>query len=423
MTRSEEGGVRRLDMLETVGQYAREQLAERTDASEVARRHAEHFLARAEDAAPDLQLRAPVELVRALDRELANLRAAMRWMLDHDRPEDCLRVAVALSIYWYKTGTDEGVRWLRAGLNAAGERLPARVHVKALNALALQLAEARTGPECEATSRHALDLARQTGDASATSVALVNLAFALIVQNREPDAYPIAAEAVALAGTTSDPRLLADAHVAAASCAPDTETAVASARRAAEHFERTGNTGRLTDLYCNLTYLSLVQGDDNAALDYVERAEILAERAGTDTDRAYVLGNEGLVRLVTGDVPGAERAFRAELRLARRQSAAAALGESLYGLAAVHAAHGEPDLAARLQGAAGTFTHDHVHPAIRQRLDTLFFASERQRIGERRWERLVAAGRQLNAHEVVALAEGAPLRSGADDVPNATADP
>jgi predicted ATPase/DNA-binding SARP family transcriptional activator len=396
-------GARRLDMLETVRQFSRELFVERRDARQVGQRHAEYFLARAEKAAPELQRRAPSDLIRALDRELDNLRAAMSWMLDDGHPEQCIRLAAALSVYWYKLDPGEGARWLRAGLEAAGDRVPGLLRVTALNALSLHLAETRAGAEGEATARRALELARELGDVAAASVALVNLAFALIVQSRESEAYPVAVEAAEVAATTADPGLLANAHVARASCAPDSAAATASARRAVQYFEAVGNDGRLTDLYCNLTYLALVQGDDRAAIDYIAHARAAAERAGTDADLAPMLGNEGLVKLVTGDVDAAERAFRCQLRLAVQRSLDSETVEGLYGLAAVLAGRGEDDVAARVHGAASAFADELVHPAIRARLDELFFASSRRALGEARWRQLVAAGRRLTPPNVLAL--------------------
>ena len=82
------GDTTRYQLLETMGQYARERLDEAGDTDHWRRRHAEYFAVWAEDAGPGLL--GPDELVwRARENaELDNLRAAVNWGLDHDDPDD-----------------------------------------------------------------------------------------------------------------------------------------------------------------------------------------------------------------------------------------------------------------------------------------------------------------------------------------------
>jgi len=63
-------------MLETIREYAREQLEASGDASEVRRRHADHYLALAEEAYPNLR-GDPKQWLDRLESEHDNLRAAL----------------------------------------------------------------------------------------------------------------------------------------------------------------------------------------------------------------------------------------------------------------------------------------------------------------------------------------------------------
>ena len=68
----------RLRMLETIREFAMERLEESGEATEVRRRHAEHFLALAEQAQPHLR-GSPREWLDRLQRDHDNLRTAFDW--------------------------------------------------------------------------------------------------------------------------------------------------------------------------------------------------------------------------------------------------------------------------------------------------------------------------------------------------------
>ena len=93
-------GTTRYQMLETLGQYARERLNEHGDTDRWHRRHAEHFADWAEGAGPGLLGRDELAWRTRESAELDNLRAAVTWALDRDEPDDirlALRVIGALA--------------------------------------------------------------------------------------------------------------------------------------------------------------------------------------------------------------------------------------------------------------------------------------------------------------------------------------
>ena len=69
----------RFTMLETIREYAAERLEESDGAEELRRRHAEHFLALAEEAEPNLR-GSPGGWLDRLEHEHDNLRAALDWL-------------------------------------------------------------------------------------------------------------------------------------------------------------------------------------------------------------------------------------------------------------------------------------------------------------------------------------------------------
>ena len=103
LTVQELGGGMRYRLLETVRQYAADRLRELGDEDTV-RRHAEWCLALAEAAAPELTGDRQGRWFATLEAEHDNLRAALAYLDATQQRELQLRLAVALSRFWYVRG-------------------------------------------------------------------------------------------------------------------------------------------------------------------------------------------------------------------------------------------------------------------------------------------------------------------------------
>lgn len=95
-------GERRFTMLETIREFALERLEASGPVAEARRRHAEYFALLAEEAESALS----VVLVLGhwadrLERDHANLRAALGWLVDQDDSDIGLRLAAALIWFWW----------------------------------------------------------------------------------------------------------------------------------------------------------------------------------------------------------------------------------------------------------------------------------------------------------------------------------
>jgi predicted ATPase/DNA-binding CsgD family transcriptional regulator/transcriptional regulator with XRE-family HTH domain len=110
-------------MLETVREYAEMRLAAAGELEAARRAHAHAFLALAEQADPLLRGRDQRAWYFRLERDLDNLRTALRWLLDQDDDAErnaALRLASALGWFWTFRGYHvEGVRWLEEALDRA----------------------------------------------------------------------------------------------------------------------------------------------------------------------------------------------------------------------------------------------------------------------------------------------------------------
>lgn len=123
-------GTSRFRMLETIREYALEQLAGSGESARLHRRHAEHHLALAERA--DEALYGNDELIglAALDLEHANITAALEWALSEEGTDDggelALQQVAAMGLYWYTRGQIRtGTAWIERALTVGAGAPPA----------------------------------------------------------------------------------------------------------------------------------------------------------------------------------------------------------------------------------------------------------------------------------------------------------
>jgi hypothetical protein len=109
-------------MLETIHEYAKEQLEASGEAAAVHERHANYFLRMALEADPQMFNPKRDVWMEWLDSEEANLRAALAWSkADRNAVQTGLRLVRALSFYWVLRGSvREGRTWLEGMLERTG---------------------------------------------------------------------------------------------------------------------------------------------------------------------------------------------------------------------------------------------------------------------------------------------------------------
>jgi len=124
VTTHEQDAEMRYGLLEAVRQYATGRLTEAGEYDALRERHRAYFVAAAEAARPELVGAGSKDLVvRRLAVELPNLRVALVSAVE-TCPEDALRIAAALELYWLFTGGyREGDAACARALDAAGEEL------------------------------------------------------------------------------------------------------------------------------------------------------------------------------------------------------------------------------------------------------------------------------------------------------------
>jgi non-specific serine/threonine protein kinase len=262
----------------------------------------------------------PATLVRLLDAERDNLRAALTWLAGAGDVERYLRLATWLYPLWYTLGhVGEGRRWLEQGL-ARGGQVPADLR-------GLALGQAGT-------------LARVQGD-SARALLLLE-------------------ESLALTGTVANPtradRLDATLHLRSLGIVWEDQGRYEEAERcfaqALTDFRELGSEANVALTLYHLGVVAYGQGDLTRARARCEAAAAQVRAAGSTLFTAFVLAGLGLVAAEGGDPGGAAAAFAEAFTLAQQAKDQQGTALRLAGVAVLAVGCGSPESAARLLGAA-----------------------------------------------------------------------
>jgi non-specific serine/threonine protein kinase len=368
------GGEPRFGMLETVREFAQERLAESGEAEATARRHALHFLALVERAAPALaEAWSPAWLAR-LGAEHGNLQAALAWLEAGAVPEAFLRFVGALYHYWLiRCHYREGLAWLERAL-AQDSDPPSEARARVLSGAGMLALFLGDYPRAGALKAESLAFWRGRGNPVAIARELYGYG---LVAYREGD--------LALAEQRTS-----EAVAVVRACDPPLP----------------GASPVLGIALSNLGDFALVRGDATLAAARYEEAVALFRAGGLGwglTEAAIGLGN---VRLDAGDDAGAEALYGEALGLAHGFGDAARVAGALAGLAGVAVARSRPVRAARLLAAAEAAYATvgmPIFPRDRPTHDRAV-AAARAVLGDERFAAAWEAGRALSLEHAVAEA-------------------
>jgi predicted ATPase/DNA-binding SARP family transcriptional activator len=179
-----EPGQTRFWMLETIREYALEQLRAAGEDKEIGGRHARFYAALVEQAEPKLTGADQARWLDQLEAEHANLQAALRWTSQTGDTEMALLMAARLWRFWQLRGHFAGGRrWLEEAL--ATEESASMARAKALIGLAGLCYWQGDWDAAEAAYRQARELAKGLDDWWLELEALLGVAFTLACHRGE----------------------------------------------------------------------------------------------------------------------------------------------------------------------------------------------------------------------------------------------
>ena len=195
----------RFAMLGTIREFAADQLAASGQEEALERLHAEHFLAFAERAEPELTGSRPASFLDALSADDDNLRAALDRAMTRGWIELALRLGPALWRYWQMRGhLREGSERLGRLLAMPGIETHPAGHVAVLEAAGSVAYWMGDFPAAQRAYERVLARSREDGDPRAIAESLYNLAFPVHFQGADAEASALLHEAAELFGQAGD---------------------------------------------------------------------------------------------------------------------------------------------------------------------------------------------------------------------------
>ncbi len=344
-------------MLDTIRQFAWEQLQAHGEAEPIRQRHLDYFLNLVQKLNPRLMSAEQLSWLNLLEVEQDNWRAALAWSLESGAMETGLRLAVALWPFWELRGYyTEGRQWLAELLR----------HTEALGQ-SLLLAQAFLGEGALAWHQGAFALAQdrleaslaywqEAGQLSGVASTLSQLGRLLAVQGQWAAARSCLEQSAALAQQVGDRWGLitttlwlgwAVLHQA------DYPTARAHFEASAALGRTLGHTLGLAEALICLGELERAEGRYRQAQELYTESFYLSQEVGNQTESAIALLNLGKVARLEGDYPGAAALLIGGINLLlQKQGHLTQIHTGLAALAGVAQAVGQAALAGRLFGAA-----------------------------------------------------------------------
>lgn len=389
----------RFAMLQTIRDFAEERLIAAGEQEVTLRRHAEVFLALAEEAAPHLEGSAQAEWLQRLERDHPNLTAALHWLRLHD-PALALRLGGALWRFWWLLGLlTEGAQELDQLQTLSVPDDPvsmARVHDGA-GVLAESRSDYQRAAQCYEAAAASW---REAGDERGLARALLHLGTVTAFQGERDLAATYHREGLQRLRALGDKRGVAVAltslglgHFLAGEC----EAAVQYDQEGLLIWRELGDPQGLALALDNLGEAELCNGNPEAAHDCHEEALRIQRDIGAKRGVASALINLGITARVQNTLALAEVQLAEGLHLAQTVGDLDAVSRALDALAGLASDQGRFHDAAQLHGAAASLRKTHgidMPPVYRPGYES-DLASARNHLGEAfapAWEAGAALG-------------------------------
>jgi predicted ATPase len=411
----------RYRLLETIRQYAAEQLVQfggEADTARTRQLHAEHYLQLCLEAAPELEGPKQGAWLKRLDLEYDNLLATFNTLsIDPDRTTDVLALGAALSRFVTTRHNSVIPHYLREALSR-DTKAPVALRAHALVALSWMTVmnglEERSHQLASDLSEQALALTEQLVDDDFRVQVLVVRAFTLIDIGRRAPALECANGALDLARRINSPRRIAEALGAVVYSHRSPSETREQILEALAIFRQLNDSNWVSSM---LAFLSLslgeTQEDVREARALNEEAIGSAEEIGSTFHRLLLWSNAGAFSFFLGEFDVAVQQSQRALRLSRRNGSPAEMDYwTIFTLACCATQQGHFVLGAQLTGAHDGFEERAIEPLggywspleIKAREDNR--AMLREALGDDEYERALSIGKGLSADRLYELAIG-----------------
>ena len=310
--------ITRYTMGQEIQEYAHEQLAISGTLATLRQRHADYYLALAEQAHPFLSTSAQATWLARLEMEKNNINAALTWVWERQQTEPLLRLVVAVWPFWHMRGyLHEGRNWLEiAAAMSAGQ--VSWLRAKALNAAtAIANIQGDTGAAAK-FGAESLAIARQLDDRPSIAAVLNTMGTIAIGVGNYAQAREILTEALAIErelGNQSRSAVIASNLAVAAEEMGDLQSATTIYQETLAIYRELGNQRVIALVLSNLGNISIKQGYIAAAREYLIEAKRVSEEGGSKDGNGEIIGNLGRLAELDGDFDLAQAMYEQSLAM------------------------------------------------------------------------------------------------------------
>ncbi|MCZ2825859.1 MULTISPECIES: AfsR/SARP family transcriptional regulator [unclassified Modestobacter] len=311
----EPGSPSRYRMLETLRQYAVEELDASGERDDTAALHATFFRHVAEQAEQSLRGHGQRAALQRLRNEHPNLRAALaRLSADPSRVEDGLRLAGSLALFWHLGRHVEGREVLSKLIATPGGSQQARA--RALQAVSIverpRACLVHPSPRCAETALESLQLFEAEGDAHRAALSKVLLAVELLNGSDPGRFVQLLAEAEEQFSAQADHwghAVVAFVRLQNFMRRGDEPRSRAMGRTASEAFRRLDDAWGLSAVLYHLGWGLKEFGRYAEAIPVLEQAIEVSSSAGVFNTAQWALSDLGVALLGLGEREAASAAF------------------------------------------------------------------------------------------------------------------
>jgi predicted ATPase/DNA-binding SARP family transcriptional activator len=394
-------GEARFLLLETLREFALEQLDETGETEQTALRYARWYLKRLQDLAPEHGGSCTEDALRWYDEEIANTWAALDVLLVED-VQEAMALVAELGPYWAFRGQIKAARdWMQAAFEDVE---PARLLARDYQRLGMLTVRAGDLVEAQAAFERALDLATAAADELGTAGALELLSVTAYMGGDHDRAAELGARAVAAAERSGDAQQLARARSMLALpliVVEQLDRARSLLEANLAFYKEMEDAGYVAHVETNLAEVDLQEGNVTSAMERALRSLETFERMGADNLAAFLFELLGAAHLAAGRQDKAITEFRKAIDLSAVAGDVTNVLAAAAGLASA-ACGAEPRLAARTWAAAES---KGVHArGVRRDQAAEAMTAVRAAIGEAEFEREAALGRTLSLDETIEIA-------------------
>ena len=306
----------RYRMLETIRAFCAEKLDAAGETERFRRAHAQAFLRLVEEADPKLRTAEQLDWLRKIDAEYDNIVAALRWSAAAD-PSLALRIATALSMYWWLRGRRyEGATLSMEIVRHCQAEPPEGHREQFLMCLLTAMAGA---PEAAETANYRSYVEQYLMDTAWTPEHPMMLMLSGVVLGPPEDNDA----RLQLSGLEKQPDPWLNALVPMGDglrsiLAGELDEAERGLREGEARYRALGERWGLSMALDHLSQLLVLRGRHEEALTAMTESLSLMQTLGATDDYADLLGRRGDSRALRGDLDGAKADYERTVELAHR---------------------------------------------------------------------------------------------------------